>query len=75
MVKDANGMEVVERKLFLSPHYPADNKLFLFKAKTSAPLQGGMPPTLDFPAVGNTMERLFGLIAGAKAKAGEELLK
>lgn len=75
VVKDANGMEVVERKLFLSPHYPADNKLFLFRAKTSAPLVGGMPTMLNFPAEGNTMERLLTLIAEAKAKAGAELLK
>ena len=75
IVKDANGMEVVERKLFLSPHYPADNKLFLFRAKTSAPLSGGMPTVLDFPASGNTMEKLFQLIDEAKKKSGEEMLK
>jgi hypothetical protein len=75
VVKDSNGMESVERKLFLSPHYPADNKLFLFRAKTSAPLSGGMPTVLDFPAQGNTMERLFGLIEEAKKKSGEEMLK
>jgi hypothetical protein len=73
--KDANGQELVERKLFLAPHYPADNKLFLFRAKTSAPLAGGMPTTLEFPPTGNTMERLFGLIDAAKQKAGEEALK
>lgn len=73
--KDAQGMEIVERKLFLSPHYPADNKLFLFRAKTSAPLLGGMPTILDFPASGNTMQQLLELIEKAKTKAGEELLK
>jgi len=75
VVKDGNGMEVVERKLFLAPHYPADNKLFLFRAKTSAPLSGGMPTILDFPSTGNTMERLFGLIEEAKKKSGEEMLR
>jgi hypothetical protein len=75
VVKDLNGLEVVERKLFLSPHYPADNKLFLFRAKTSAPMQGGMPTILDFPATGNTMQKLLELIAAAKLKAGEEMLK
>lgn len=73
--KDSNGQEIVERKLFLAPHYPADNKLFLFRAKTSAPLTGGMPSLLDYPATGNTAERLFQEIAKAKAKAGEEALR
>ena len=73
--KDANGQEIVERKLFLAPHYPADNKLFLFRAKTSAPLLGGMPTIIDFPASGNTMASLLGLVDAAKAKAGEEMLK
>lgn len=75
VVKDANGQEVVERKLFLAPHYPADNKLFLFRAKTSAPLTGGMPSLMDFPSAGNTMERLFASISAAKQKAAEELMK
>jgi hypothetical protein len=75
VVKDTNGMEIVERKLFLSPHYPPDNKLFLFKAKTSAPLAGSMPTVLDFPPQGNSIERLLTLIEEAKRKAGEEMLK
>lgn len=75
VVKDSNGQEILERKLFLAPHYPADNKLFLFRAKTSAPLTGGMPSLLDYPATGNTVERLFGEIEKAKVKAGEESLK
>lgn len=75
IAKDANGMETVERKLFLAPHYPADNKLFLFKAKTSCPLVGGMPTMLDFPPTGNTMASLFDLVEKAKVKAGEEFLK
>lgn len=75
VVKDANGMEIVERKLYLAPHYPTDNKLSLFKAKTSSPALGGMPTILDFPAVGNTMESFFGLLDQAKARAGVEMLK
>jgi len=75
VVKDSNGMEIVERKLYLSPHYPPDNKLFMFKAKTSSPLLGGMPSLLDFPATGNTMEKFFTLVEAAKQKAGEEMLK
>lgn len=75
VVKDANGMEVVERKLFLAPHYPPDNKLFMFKAKTSSPVLGGMPTMLDFAATGNTIEKFFTLLEAAKQKAGEEMLK
>lgn len=73
--KDSNGMEVIERCLFLEPHYPADNKVFLFRAKTSSPLGGSMPKMIPFPATGNTMERFFTLVEEAKLKAGEELLK
>lgn len=73
-VKDANGQEIVERKLFLAPHYPPDNKLFLFKAKTSAPLGGEMPQTLSFPAEGNTMEQVFTLLEEARRRAGERML-
>lgn len=46
-VKDPNGMEVVERKLFLMPHFPPDNPMYKFAAKTSAPLAGKMPVVLD----------------------------
>lgn len=74
VVKDANGMEVIERKLFLAPHYPADNKLFLFRAKTSAPVTGGLPTIMSFPATGNTMETLFTAITAAKKKAAEDML-
>lgn len=73
--KDASGMEVIERMLFLEPHYPADNKVFLFRAKTSSPLLGGMPKMIPFLATGNTMETFFTLVEAAKRKAGEEMLK
>ena len=45
--KDKDGMEVVERKLFLMPHFPPDNPTYKFAAKTSAPLAGKMPVVLD----------------------------
>lgn len=47
LVKDSNGMEVVERKLFLMPHFPPDNPMYKFAAKTSAPMAGKMPVVLD----------------------------
>lgn len=75
VVKDENGLEIVDRKLFLAPHYPPDNKLALFRAKTSAPVAGGMPTLMNFPKEGNTMEKLFGLIEQARKKAWEEELK
>jgi hypothetical protein len=74
VVKDAEGREVLERKLFLAPHYPPDNKLFIFKAKTSAPLGGDMPTSITFPAEGNTMSAFLGLLEKARQKAGEGLL-
>lgn len=74
-VKDTNGMEIVDRKLFLGPHYPPDNKFYAFKAKTSATLAGSMPTVLDFPAKGNTAEAFMKALAAAKAKALEEMMK
>lgn len=44
--KDENGMEVLERKLFLAPHFPPDNPINKFAAKTSAPANSGMPQVL-----------------------------
>lgn len=41
------GMEVLERKLFLMPHFPPDNPAYKFAAKTSAPVGGGMPLVID----------------------------
>lgn len=73
--KDAGGMEVVQRKLYLAPHYPPDNKFFLFKAKTSAPVAGGMSPVLDYPATGNTAARFMEALETAKTKAREEMFK
>jgi len=75
VVQDANGFEILERKLFLQPHYPPDNKFFLFKAKTSATLAGAMPSVLEFSSTGNTAERFMEALSDAKARALEEMLK
>jgi hypothetical protein len=45
--KDSNGMEILERKLFLMPHFPPDNPMYKFAAKTSAPEAGEMPPVIE----------------------------
>lgn len=74
IVKDENGMEVIARKLFLAPHYPPDNKLYQFRAKTSSTLEGGMPNVLDFPPKGNTFAAFMNELEAAKAKAGEAML-
>jgi hypothetical protein len=74
IVKDANGLEVIERKLFLAAHYPADNKMYQFRAKTSSPLAGGMPTMLDFVSQGNTFAKFMGELEGAKNRAKEALL-
>lgn len=74
VVKDANGLEVIERKLFLAPHYPADNKMYKFSAKTSSPLAGEMPVMLDFTPSGNTFTKFMEELDKAKAKAKEALL-
>jgi hypothetical protein len=75
IMQDANGFEILERKLFLQPHYPPDNKFFLFKAKTSATLAGAMPSVLEYTSTGNTAEKFMLALADAKAKALEEMLK
>lgn len=73
-IRDANGMEVSERMLFLDTHYPADIKPYGFKAKNSAALGGGMPLVLPFPPRGNTMQGFFEGVEKAKGLAGEALL-
>ena len=74
IVKDANGLEVIERKLFLAPHYPPDNKMYMFKAKTSATLAGSMPTVLNFSAEGNTAAAFMDELAKAKKRALTEML-
>jgi hypothetical protein len=46
-VKDANGQEILERKLYLAPHFPSDAPTFRFAAKTSAPQGGEMPTVIE----------------------------
>lgn len=73
--KDAtNGLEMVDRKLFLANHFPPDNKMYQFRAKTSSTLEGEMPTVMDFPAKGNTFARFMDELAAAKARAKEVLL-
>jgi hypothetical protein len=74
IVKDENGLEKISRKLFLEEHYPPDNKLYKFRAKTSATLGGDMPTILDFPATGNTFANFMERLTEAKMKAKEALL-
>lgn len=71
--KDANGMPISSRKLFLSKHYPEDTKPHGFEAKTSAPLGGGMPVVVDFNSDGTTMDTYFSLVEKANQKVGERL--
>jgi len=47
VVKDGGGQEVLERKMYLAPHFPGDNPSYKFAAKTSAPFGGGMPTVLE----------------------------
>lgn len=47
VVEKKDGIEVVERKLYLMPHFPPDNPIYKFAAKTSAPMAGKMPVVLD----------------------------
>lgn len=44
IVKDENGVEILDRRLFLSAHFPPDNPGFRFAAKTSVP---GMPLSIE----------------------------
>lgn len=44
IVKDAEGLEELQRKMFLQTHYPPDNPTVPFRAKSSVP---GMPATLE----------------------------
>jgi hypothetical protein len=74
ILKDESGREIIERKLFLAPHYPPDNKMFQFRAKTSSTLGGDMPGVINFPAKGNTFATFMGELNNAKARAKEALL-
>lgn len=70
-IKNPDGTEALERKLFLAPHYPPDNKIFKFAAKSSAPtFGGGMPLSIE-----PDMRKFFPLLEEAFKKAKEELLR
>jgi hypothetical protein len=77
LVKDGNGMEILDRKLFTQSHFPQDTQLFKFAAKTSAPLSAKdmVPKVLPFPIEGNTIKTFFDALAEAKAAAGKKLLE
>jgi hypothetical protein len=72
--KDENGLEMVDRKLFLANHFPPDNKMYQFRAKTSSTLEGNMPTVMDFPAKGNTFARFMDELTAAKQRAKAVLL-
>lgn len=44
LVKDADGMEILDRKLYLRPHFPPDAPSFKFAAKTSVTGMPGVIP-------------------------------
>jgi hypothetical protein len=67
--KDANGMEVLDRKLYLAPHFPSDSPGARFAAKTSAPHGGDMPLVLDCD-----MEVFFAELTKAFDKAKKRML-
>lgn len=60
------GFETVERKLFLEPHFAPDDPTFPYKAKCSAPPEGGMPRVIkpDFAV-------FFGELKKANDKAAQ----
>lgn len=68
-LKDANGVEVLERKLFLAPHFPPDNPAQKFAAKTSVPYGGEMALSME-----PDMTLFFKELKGAYGKAAQKLL-
>lgn len=69
LLKDAAGMEILERKLFLAPHFPSDSPTSRFAAKCSVPDGGDMPICIE-----PNMNVFFAELAKAKAKAKAKLL-
>lgn len=65
--KDANGVEVVERMLFLGPHFPPDNPTMRFAAKVSG--AKGIPQSIEPSAI-----KFFEEYEKAIQKGGEGLL-
>jgi hypothetical protein len=62
-------MEVLDRKLYLAPHFPSDSPGARFAAKTSAPHGGDMPLVLDCD-----MEVFFAELTKAFDKAKKRML-
>lgn len=73
-VKDGQGIEIVDRKLYVAPHFPADCKPYGFFAKCSAPRGGEFPKVLDFPEVGGVATTFFQKMDEARVKAKAALL-
>ncbi len=66
-VKDVNGQEILERKMFLAEHFPPDLPNVRFKAKTSA--GPDMPPVME-----SNMRTFFEEAEKATVKQRERLL-
>lgn len=69
VIKDQNGFEILDRKLYLAPHFPPDSPGNRFAAKTSAPHGGEMPLVID-PDMG----LFFGELEKAFDKAKKRML-
>ena len=61
-------MELIQRKIFLMPHFPPDNPAYKFAAKTSAPMAGKMPVVLDAD-----MRKFYIELEAAHQRAAETL--
>jgi len=69
VLKNQDGTEILDRKMYLAPHSPVDAPGQWFTAKTSAPAGGGMPTVLDCD-----MALFFEEMKKAKQIAKEKLL-
>ena len=67
--KDKDGVEVLERRMYIAPHFPPDNPAYKFAAKTSVPFGGEMPPSME-----PDMTLFFDTMKKAYKKAEEQLL-
>lgn len=63
-MKDKDGVEILDRRLFLAPHYPSDAPSNRFVAKVSVPRGGTMPLSIDA-----SMETFFKELGRARAEA------
>ncbi len=67
--KDKDGVEVLERRMFIAPHFPPDNPSQRFAAKTSVPFGGEMPLSME-----PDMTLFFDTLKKAYEKAAAQLL-